>query len=87
MLSMPRCSPWQKNSGNATGKDTILCRELLGLEKAEGTPVAEERTPEYYQRRPCPMLVRVAADIMAEYMQAHPLPRTSEQSAGETEDA
>ena len=47
------------------GKGTLICRELLGLEKAEGTPVAEER----------PMLVRVAADVMAEYMAAHPLPQ------------
>ena len=60
------------------GKDTIICRELLGLEKAEGTPVAEARTPEYYQRRPCPKLVRLAADIMAEYMAAHPLPKPAD---------
>ena len=37
--------------------------------------MAEERTAEYYQKRPCPMLVRVAADVMAEYMAAHPLPQ------------
>lgn len=61
---------------------TLICRELLGLEKAEGTPVAEERTAEYYQKRPCPMLVRVAADVMAEYMAAHPLPRTGGAQAG-----
>lgn len=64
------------------GKGTLICRELLGLEKAEGTPVAEERTAEYYQKRPCPMLVRVAADVMAEYMAAHPLPRTGGAQAG-----
>lgn len=57
------------------GKGTLICRELLGLDKAEGTPVAEERTAEYYQKRPCPMLVRVAADVMAEYMATHPLPQ------------
>ena len=57
-----------------SGKNTILCRELLGLQQAEGTPVAEARTPEYYARRPCPKLVRMAADLMAEYIQQHPLP-------------
>lgn len=57
-----------------SGKNTIVCRELLGLERAEGTPIAEERTAEYYQRRPCPALVRMAADLMAEYMAEHPLP-------------
>ena len=57
------------------GQNTMICRELLGLERAEGSPVAEERTPEFYQRRPCLKLVRLATDIMAEYMAAHPLPR------------
>ena len=58
------------------GKNTIVCRELLGLQKAEGSPVASPRTAEYYQKRPCPELVRIAADIMAEYIETHPLPPT-----------
>ena len=55
------------------GGNSIICRELLGLQKAEGSPVASPRTPEYYQKRPCPELVRLAADIMAEYIEKHPL--------------
>lgn len=55
------------------GGNSIICRELLGLKQAEGSPVASPRTPEYYQKRPCPELVRLAADIMAEYIEAHPL--------------
>ena len=55
------------------GGSSIICRELLGLQKAEGSPVASPRTPEYYKKRPCPELVRLAADIMAEYIEKHPL--------------
>ena len=55
------------------GGSSIICRELLGLQKAEGSPVASPRTPEYYKKRPCPELVRLAADIMAEYIEQHPL--------------
>lgn len=48
---------------------SYLCRELL-----EGVPVTtgsapEERTEQYYHRRPCGELCRLAADIMAEYME------------------
>lgn len=50
------------------GGGSIVCRELLGLDRAEGTYVAEKRTPEYYQKRPCPQLVRLAADITYEYI-------------------
>ena len=55
------------------GGGSIVCRELLGLTKPEDTPVASPRTAEYYKKRPCPELVRLAADIMAEYIQQHPL--------------
>lgn len=47
---------------------TIVCRELLGLSAPEGTPQAEARTPEYYQKRPCPRLAAEAADILAAYL-------------------
>ncbi len=56
------------------GGGSIVCRELLGLAKAEGSPVASPRTPEYYKKRPCPELVRLAANILDEYIAAHPLP-------------
>lgn len=59
----------QRNGGGS-----IICRELLGLSKPEGSPVASPRTAEYYKKRPCPELVRLAADLMAEYIQQHPLP-------------
>lgn len=33
---------------------SIICRELLGLARPEGTPQAEARTPEYYKKAPLP---------------------------------
>ena len=42
---------------------SIICRELLGLEKAEDSAEPEARTPEYYKKRPCPMLCRYAAEL------------------------
>lgn len=57
-----------------SGGGSIICRELLGLAKPEGTPVASPRTAEYYQKRPCAELVRMAADLLAEYIKQHPLP-------------
>ena len=44
---------------------SILCRELLGLSKPEGTPVPSDRTPEYYKKRPCGELCSIAAGIIA----------------------
>lgn len=42
---------------------SIICRELLGLEKAEASAEPEARTPEYYKKRPCPMLCKYASDL------------------------
>lgn len=50
---------------------SIICKELLGLSKPEGTYIPEERTPEYYTKRPCPKLAGMAADILEEYLIAH----------------
>lgn len=44
---------------------SIICRELLGLSKPEGTHVPEPRTPEYYRKRPCAELCSIAAGIVA----------------------
>ncbi len=46
---------------------SIVCRELLGLTRPEGTYVPEERTPEYYKKRPCAEFVRQAIEILEEY--------------------
>ncbi len=45
--------------------DSIICRELLGLEPNEAVvPVPEKRTAEYYQKRPCADLIFDAAEIL-----------------------
>lgn len=53
------------------GMGTLLCRDLLGLRQAEGSPVAGERTRQYYRERPCPQLVRLSADLLDEYIRTH----------------
>ena len=40
---------------------SIVCKELLGLSKPENSSVPEERTKEYYQKRPCVKIVEDAA--------------------------
>lgn len=63
---------------------SIICRELLGLvplgtsdflmkqKKADlheaSIPVSEERTEEYYKKRPCAALCGIAAEIFAEWL-------------------
>ena len=47
---------------------TIICRELLGLDVQQQSPVPEERTAEYYQKRPCKNFVGDAAELIAGYI-------------------
>ena len=48
---------------------SIICRELLGIQKAnKESYVPSERTNEYYKKRPCPELCKYAADILEEYL-------------------
>ena len=47
---------------------SIVCRELLaGVETTKGGD-PEQRTPEYYAKRPCPSLVALAADVLDEFL-------------------
>lgn len=48
---------------------SLVCRDLLGL-TASGpdSPTPEARTADYYASRPCPKLVRDAADILERYL-------------------
>ena len=57
---------------------TLICAELLGLKKPEGTSMPEERTPQYYAKRPCPRMVECAVRIWAEHLADRPV------SEGET---
>lgn len=47
--------------------NSIICREILGLKKPDGI-VPEKRTAEYYKKRPCPELCKIAGDILEEYI-------------------
>lgn len=52
--------------------NTITCSELLqGLAK-DKSPTPEERTPEYYQVRPCVRFVQTAARLLDEYIAQYP---------------
>ena len=56
------------------GGGNIICRELLakaGAAPAGGT-AAEDRTADYYKKRPCPELCRLCADLCTEFIAAHP---------------
>lgn len=57
-----------------SGGDSIICRELLakaGTVAATSTQ-AEDRTAEYYKKRPCPELCRLGAELCVEFIAAHP---------------
>ena len=48
----------------------LICAELLGLKKsAQITSTPEERTTQYYAKRPCVKMVEEAAAIWSEYLE------------------
>ncbi len=48
---------------------SIICKDLLGLsEKEKITSTPEKRTAEYYKKRPCPELVKFAADLVDKFI-------------------
>ena len=47
---------------------SLVCAELLGLKKPEGSPQAEARTAQYYKKRPCAKMVETAARLFADYL-------------------
>ena len=58
-------SEFKKNNG------TIICRELLGLEKVENNKVdttPQERNENYYKTRPCVDKVRECAQIVEKFI-------------------
>lgn len=73
------CEEFKKKNGS------YICRELLGLaplgqsqtylrknvtQGDASSPVSEERTAEYYKKRPCPALCGDAARIFARHLNA-----------------
>ena len=51
---------------------SLICAELLGLKKKEPvSTIPEERTAQYYSKRPCAKMVEEAARIWVEYLEKH----------------
>lgn len=49
---------------------SLICGELLGLKKKEPvSTIPEERTAQYYSKRPCAKMVEEAARIWSEYLE------------------
>ena len=54
---------------------SIVCRELLKNPASDPNP--SPRTPEYYAKRPCVRMVYTAADLLEEFMKAHPVEKAN----------
>ena len=52
---------------------SIVCRELLGLTEKKQAPTPEERTAEYYKKRPCKTIIGMAAEILDNYIKEYPI--------------
>lgn len=50
---------------------SIVCRELL--ENPPSNPAPTPRTAEYYAKRPCSQMVYLAAEVVENYINEHPL--------------
>ncbi len=48
---------------------SLICAELLGLKQPEGSFIPENRTDQYYQKRPCVKMVEEAARIWVEFFE------------------
>lgn len=47
---------------------SIVCRQLLGLDKSENDPAPSERTEAYYLKRPCAEYVADAAALVERFL-------------------
>ena len=47
---------------------SLICAELLGEDPKQNTGIPEQRTAEYYKKRPCGELCQIAADIAKKYI-------------------
>ena len=56
---------------------SVVCRDILNARMGESAPsshyVPEERSAEYYEKRPCLEAVRLAARLLDEYIEKHPI--------------
>ena len=60
------CEKFRQETGS------LICGELLsGKIKVETSPVPEERTEQYYKKRPCADMCQLAADITQELIEKY----------------
>ncbi len=50
---------------------SVICRELLGLDKDVKFVAPSDRSGDYHKKRPCPQLCAYAAGILARYLSSH----------------
>ena len=55
---------------------SIICREIL--KNPASDPVPTPRTAEFYRKRPCERMVMLAACLLDEFLEAHPLEASHE---------
>ena len=48
---------------------SYICRELLALPEGNSDPTPEKRTKNYYEKRPCALLVGDACQMLEEYFE------------------
>ena len=63
-------------------EEAIDCRPLLERAGIDPSNMPSERDPEYYAKRPCPRLVREAAAILADELNAQGFGAPSQTPAG-----
>ena len=51
---------------------SIICRDLLHLDRDVKYVPPSDRSADYYPKRPCPKLCACTAGILARYLKAHP---------------
>ena len=47
---------------------SFICRELIAAQEKNPSPMPDDRTKEYYKKRPCVSLVGDAAEILENYL-------------------
>lgn len=56
---------------------SVICRDILAAgmsgHEVSSEPIPEERTPEYYAKRPCLEAVKLAARLIDEYIENNPI--------------
>lgn len=62
------CALFRERAGGS-----IICRDLLGSEGKDTASTPSDRTAAYYQKRPCIELVGIAAEILENYINEHPV--------------